>query len=188
MDQHEHDTSLEVQEPKHGMRVEIQECVQQQQERADVQHDLIEERIENQLHEAVKEQTAKHKMRLRHNRTPRYGSYAHPDFNNVEYQMFQKEKLLHNAYKPVRMPTLTLKEIKEGASYSIQQLAEAVHKHVLTQMFAQKAFNEIWVLAHVAMFAEYAQLHDERVCKDDVDQDAITKDDNRNPINLVKVK
>ena len=100
---------------------------------------------------------------------------------------------MHDAYKPQRKMKLTWEEIKAGSPYTIEQLADATYTHVLTQMMAHKAIKDenIGADAAAAMLAEYVQLRDKRVYSDDVDQDAITDEDDRmalNPIDLVKLK
>ena len=108
--------------------------------------------------------------------------YRHPEFDNIEYQMYQKEvldneefrafqkeeKYMHDAYKPQRKVKLTWEEIKAGSPYTIEQLADAAYTHVLTQMMAHKAIKDenIGVEAAAAMLAEYMQLRDKRVYSD----------------------
>ena len=171
-----------------------QQFEDQEREREEQQQDGNQERAEQQNRN--QERRPLHNMNLRQNRNPRFRSYVHPEFDNIEfenvgYQLFQKDKKLHKAYKPARTPTLTFEEIKAGADYTVEQLTHASHKHVLTQMFANKAYKKLGEPAHMAMFAEYAQLQDKRVYKDDIDQDAITDEEDRmalSPIDLVKVK
>ena len=145
-------------------------------------------------------------MGLRENQEPTFQSYRHPKFNNVEYQMYQEEvldneefrafqkeeKYMHGAYKPQRKVKLTWDEIKAGSPYTIEQLAGAAYTYVLTQMMAHKAIKDENIRVEAAaMLVEYVQLRDKRVYKDDVDQDAITDEDDRkalNPIDLVKLK
>ena len=149
------------------------------------------EHVEEQV-EQVEEHASAHSMKLRENRKPTFQSYKHPEFDNVEYQMFQEEeKYLHSAYIPQRKLQLSFKDIKDGAAYTIKQLAEASHKHVLTQMMAHQAIKKLRPPAAIVMLAEYGQLEDKQVYSDDVDQDAITDEDDKNalsPIDLVKVK
>mmetsp|Transcript_5587 Transcript_5587/g.8159 ORF Transcript_5587/g.8159 Transcript_5587/m.8159 type:complete len:310 (+) Transcript_5587:361-1290(+) len=120
--------------------------------------------------------------------------YQEEVLDNEEFRAFQKEeKYMHDAYKPQRKMKLTWEEIKAGSPYTIEQLAGAAYTHVLTQMMAHKAIKDenIGVEAAAAMLAEYVQLRDKLVYKDDVDQDAITDEDDRkalNPIDLVKLK
>ena len=63
--------------------------------------------------------------------------------------------------KPKLAPTFD--EIKAGADYTIPKPADASHTIVLTQTFASKAYKEMGGPVIEAIYAEYAQLNDQKV-------------------------
>ena len=114
-------------------------------------------------------------MTLRQHHTPHYGSYVDQLFNNDAHQSFQqKSKSFHQQHQTKPKPAQTFDEIKAGAHYTILKLAKASYTTVLTQMFASKAYKEMEEPAIEAMYAEYAQLNDQKVYKL-TDLDALTK-------------
>ena len=103
-------------------------------------------------------------MKLRQHCNPHYGSYVDPPFNNNAHQLFQQKwKFFHQHHQT--KPKQTFDEIKAGATYTILELAKASYTTVLTQIFASKAYKEMGAPVIEAMYAEYAQLNDQKVCK-----------------------
>jgi len=188
-DEHDEDPDPNIEQ----LQRELNEAEEAMQNEMQTEAEEIQERAnENERVEQIEERPNIHSMNLRENRKPIFKSYKHPEFDNVEYQMFQEEEQhMHDAYIPQQKAQLSFKDIKDGAAYTIEQLAAASYKHVLTQMMAHQAIKKLGHPASIAMLAEYGQLDDKRVYSDDVDQDAITDEDDRNalnPIDLVKVK
>ena len=66
-------------------------------------------------------------MKLRQHRTPRYGSYVDPLFNNLANQLFQQKcESFHQQHQTNPKPTPTFEEVQAGADYTILELAETL--------------------------------------------------------------